>query len=110
MSSTINAISVQVEAEGWANHATSINGHIKELPFCRGLLVRDSNTTIDLKKKSNVTAILGQTRGDVAANECLECSLGLGKFAECVVVRGQLSGACCNCFYMDKSTRCSLRR
>ena len=65
-------------------------------------------------RASSRDAAINQTRGVVAAEECLHCADGFGPFTECVVAtasdgRTVGQGACANCLWGGKTNRCSFR-
>lgn len=58
-------------------------------------------------RKHNQEAALCQTRGVVSAPSCLSCIRGSGTFVQCITVPGEFGGACGNCHYMLRDSRCS---
>ena len=104
-------IEIQDNIEKKSAHSTSINGRLMKLPVRRNL---DFNITPKSPAampahRTKSTAGLGYRRGDVAANPCSTCALGKGRFRECVVVPGHLTGACTSCFYTANGHKCPFR-
>ncbi|KLJ12553.1 hypothetical protein EMPG_12418 [Blastomyces silverae] len=93
-----------------------------QLPARRKLRWRLNNDglitprTVDPKGSANRDVVILQTRGEVAPVPCRSCAKGIGWFEECVVAppddkrTRQGHGACANCQWGNKGSRCSLNR
>ncbi|OJD25415.1 hypothetical protein ACJ73_03217 [Blastomyces percursus] len=72
--------------------------------------------TVDPKGCPNRDVVILQTRGEEAPNRCESCAAGNGWFTECVIApedarrNRQGHGACANCQWGNKGSRCSLNR
>ncbi|KAG4434520.1 hypothetical protein IFR05_009989 [Cadophora sp. M221] len=93
-------------------NATEAAKRISELPTLRPLRLRSKKRLVGLERgEAALEAALGQSRGETPSNPCGRCIQGKGKgpFQNCIVVPGEFSGACCNCWYYDDGWECSLR-
>ena len=75
----------------------------------RKALLREGKTP-NLKRSSNIEALIGQIVGTTADPECTHCTNGSGMWVKCVVADTFFGGSCCNCHYNNMGTRCSLSK
>lgn len=79
------------------------------VPFIRG---RISARQIQQHRPSYINALLIQSRGVRLARPCTHCRRGHGRrlpFPDCRHVPGEFGGACANCKWPDRASRCSVR-
>ncbi|WYZ40150.1 hypothetical protein EsH8_IV_000491 [Colletotrichum jinshuiense] len=68
---------------------------------------RRQDQTLNLKRRSNVEALLAHVSGQEAHSPCKSCHKGYGPWNGCVVVSGQMCGSCANCWFNASGSRCS---
>jgi hypothetical protein len=68
---------------------------------------RRDEQQLNLKRRSNVEALLAHVSGIITASPCTNCHKGHGPWTSCVVVDGQMCGSCSNCWYNASGARCS---
>ncbi|KAK1986791.1 hypothetical protein LZ30DRAFT_581378 [Colletotrichum cereale] len=68
---------------------------------------RRQDQTLNLKRRSNVEALLAHVSGQEAHSPCKSCHKGYGPWNGCVVVNGQMCGSCANCWFNASGSRCS---
>lgn len=62
-----------------------------------------------VKRGANLIAAIVQSAGKIADKECNSCQKRNGPWEGCVVMSGELQGACANCRYGDNGQYCSFR-
>ncbi|KAI6361453.1 hypothetical protein MCOR25_006489 [Pyricularia grisea] len=62
---------------------------------------------LNLQRRSNVEALFAHIAGAEAVSPCKNCRKGHGPWHSCVVVEGQMCGACANCWFNASGARCS---
>ncbi|GJC95687.1 hypothetical protein ColKHC_04513 [Colletotrichum higginsianum] len=73
----------------------------------RPAVQRRQDQTLNLKRRSNVEALLAHVSGQEAHSPCKSCHKGYGPWNGCVVVNGQMCGSCANCWFNASGSRCS---
>ncbi|KAH9243947.1 hypothetical protein K456DRAFT_1744530 [Colletotrichum gloeosporioides 23] len=68
---------------------------------------RRGDQNLNLKRRSNVEALLAHVSGQETASPCKSCHKGYGPWNGCVVVNGQMCGSCANCWFNASGSRCS---
>ncbi|TEA18047.1 hypothetical protein C8034_v011210 [Colletotrichum sidae] len=68
---------------------------------------RRQDQNLNLKRRSNVEALLAHVSGQEAHSPCKSCHKGYGPWNGCVVVNGQMCGSCANCWFNASGSRCS---
>ncbi|KAL0931041.1 uncharacterized protein CTRU02_213776 [Colletotrichum truncatum] len=68
---------------------------------------RRQDQSLNLKRRSNVEALLAHVSGQEAHSPCKSCHKGYGPWNGCVVVSGQMCGSCANCWFNASGSRCS---
>ncbi|KAF6827361.1 hypothetical protein CPLU01_09147 [Colletotrichum plurivorum] len=68
---------------------------------------RRDDQSLNLKRRSNVEALLAHVSGQEAHSPCKSCHKGYGPWNGCVVVHGQMCGSCANCWFNASGSRCS---
>lgn len=77
---------------------------VREITLRLGRVAR-----LNSSRPERLIALLGQTRGEIAAPACETCaSKRSGLFTSCVIIPGMFQGQCCNCRYVGRG-RCSFR-
>ncbi|PHH75498.1 hypothetical protein CDD80_2332 [Ophiocordyceps camponoti-rufipedis] len=79
--------------------------HLAALPASRTVTQRKPDQPLNLARRSNVEALLGYVVGESAAPTCRNCVKGHGPWTQCVVLPGQLQGACTNCWFNASGSR-----
>ncbi len=82
---------------------------LAEMPPQREVRVR-AKAVLVLNDAIQHEAALAYTRGNVADRWCKRCAAGDGNFPMCVVVKGEMEGACANCHFGRKKGKCSLHK
>lgn len=93
--------------------ATRTAKHISSMRQLRKLALRDGKALTGLGLGTwKLEASLGYTRGEEAAQACSICSPNprKGPFKQCIIVKNEFGGACCNCHYCSEGISCSLHR
>ncbi|KAM0284862.1 hypothetical protein ACHAQH_001783 [Verticillium albo-atrum] len=68
---------------------------------------RRQDQGLNLKRRSNVEALLAHVSGQEAHSQCKSCHKGYGPWNGCIVVSGQMCGSCANCWFNASGSRCS---
>jgi len=71
---------------------------IRRLKIRRDIQLRPG-ISLALKKITAKVAALAQRRGQPRSKSCATCMVGEGPFTECIVLSGQLTNKCANCYY-----------
>lgn len=80
---------------------------LMEMPAQREVRVR-TGAVLMLNDSIQHEAALAYTRGTIADRWCKRCAAGDGNFPMCVVVEGELEGACSNYHFSRRKNKCSL--
>ncbi|KAL2752635.1 hypothetical protein ACRALDRAFT_1083310 [Sodiomyces alcalophilus JCM 7366] len=80
---------------------------LTDVPGARLAVQRRQDQVLNLKRRSNVEALLAQVSGQEAHSPCKSCHKGYGPWNGCVVVSGQMCGSCANCWFNASGSRCS---
>lgn len=78
-----------------------------DVPGVRLAVQRRQDQVLNLKRRSNVEALLAQVSGQEAHSPCKSCHKGYGPWNGCIVVSGQMCGSCANCWFNASGSRCS---
>jgi Protein of unknown function (DUF3716) len=104
------------DSDALASHVEQLlplsSGLLRQLavmPRLRGIHLRYGRSMLLARTVSHEGA-LGYTRGEVSDEACTACQRNGGPFLLCVVLEGKMMGACTNCHYASRSTRCSFRK
>ncbi|KAH9433595.1 hypothetical protein MCOR02_005643 [Pyricularia oryzae] len=76
-------------------------------PGMRPAQQRRPEQMLNLQRRSNVEALFAHIAGVEAVSPCKNCRKGHGPWHSCVVVEGQMCGACANCWFNASGARCS---
>ncbi|KAG6060230.1 hypothetical protein E4U17_004775 [Claviceps sp. LM77 group G4] len=68
---------------------------------------RRSDQKLNIRRRSNVEALLAHVTGEVAPRSCKNCRRGHGPWTQCVVYEGQMCGSCTNCWFNASGSRCT---
>ncbi|ROT42832.1 hypothetical protein SODALDRAFT_326990 [Sodiomyces alkalinus F11] len=80
---------------------------LTDVPGERLAVQRRQDQVLNLKRRSNVEALLAQVSGQEAHSPCKSCHKGYGPWSGCIVVSGQMCGSCANCWFNASGSRCS---
>lgn len=86
---------------------SALSKRLAREPGLRHAVQRREEQTLNLKRRSNVEALLAHVSGTITASPCKNCHKGHGPWTSCVVVDGQMCGSCANCWYNASGARCS---
>jgi hypothetical protein len=86
---------------------SALSKRLAREPGLRHAVQRREEQTLNLKRRSNVEALLAHVSGQITASPCKNCHKGHGPWTSCVVVDGQMCGSCANCWYNASGARCS---
>jgi 3-dehydrosphinganine reductase len=89
------------------NIDSALGKRLAREPGLRMAVQRRNEQILNLKRRSNVEALLAHVTGTVTASPCKNCHKGHGPWNLCVVVDGQMCGSCANCWYNASGSRCS---
>ena len=76
-------------------------------PAKRVPIKRRERHHLNLGRRSNVEALVIHMVGDEAAKPCFHCNKGDGPWKYCIVKKGELNGACTNCWFNASGVRCT---
>jgi hypothetical protein len=94
----------------WAHLVSRRLTRLRALPTVREVRLRTGSTLEINDDVINLEAALAWTAGTVAATPCSRCASNLGRFPQCVVVPGDMGGACANCHFAHDGSACSLHK
>jgi hypothetical protein len=86
---------------------SALSKRLAREPGVRLAMQRRDEQQLNLKRRSNVEALLAHVSGTITASPCKNCHKGHGPWTSCVVVDGQMCGSCANCWYNASGARCS---
>jgi hypothetical protein len=86
---------------------SALSKRLAREPGVRLAMQRRDEQQLNLKRRSNVEALLAHVSGIITASPCTNCHKGHGPWTSCVVVDGQMCGSCSNCWYNASGARCS---
>ncbi|KAM0197095.1 hypothetical protein ACHAPQ_002409 [Fusarium lateritium] len=76
-------------------------------PALREVKQRRPNMDLNMTRRSNVEALLGQLTGVSVVRSCKNCNKGHGPWNECIIYDGQMCGSCTNCWFNASGSRCT---
>jgi hypothetical protein len=76
-------------------------------PALREVKQRRPDMYLNMTRRSNVEAFLGQLTGVSVVRPCKNCNKGHGPWNECIIYDGQMCGSCTNCWFNASGSRCT---
>jgi hypothetical protein len=76
-------------------------------PALREIKQRRPEMDLNMSRRSNVEALLGQLTGVSVVRPCKNCNKGHGPWNECIIYDGQMCGSCTNCWFNASGSRCT---
>lgn len=76
-------------------------------PALREVKQRRPEMALNMTRRSNVEAFLGQLTGVSVVRPCKNCNKGHGPWNECIIYDGQMCGSCTNCWFNASGSRCT---
>lgn len=76
-------------------------------PALREIKQRRPEMDLNMSRRSNVEAFLGQLTGVSVVRPCKNCNKGHGPWNECIIYDGQMCGSCTNCWFNASGSRCT---
>ncbi|KAH6969682.1 hypothetical protein DER45DRAFT_608392 [Fusarium avenaceum] len=76
-------------------------------PALREVKQRRPEMGLNMTRRSNVEAFLGQLTGVSVVRPCKNCNKGHGPWNECIIYDGQMCGSCTNCWFNASGSRCT---
>ncbi|KAF8466879.1 hypothetical protein BDZ91DRAFT_724262 [Kalaharituber pfeilii] len=105
---TTNQTSLAEQAEQLPFKASARLQKLVAMPRLRGVQLRNEEKELSFRRITGHEAILASTRGQIAAKPCITCKNGGGPFKKCIIIEGEMNGACNNCHFASRI--CSFRK
>ncbi|KAH6694144.1 hypothetical protein F5X68DRAFT_49265 [Plectosphaerella plurivora] len=86
---------------------SALSKRLADAPGVRQAVQRRLDQGLNLKRRSNVEALLAHVSGREAHSPCKSCHKGYGPWNGCIVVSGLMCGSCSNCWFNASGSRCS---
>jgi len=86
---------------------SALSKRLSDAEGVRLAVQRRQDQTLNLKRRSNVEALLAHVSGQEAHSPCKSCHKGYGPWNGCIVVSGLMCGSCANCWFNASGSRCS---
>jgi uncharacterized protein DUF3716 len=86
---------------------SALSKRLADAPGLRQAVQRRADQGLNLKRRSNVEALLAHVSGREAHSPCKSCHKGYGPWNGCIVVSGLMCGSCSNCWFNASGSRCS---
>lgn len=86
---------------------TALSKRIAQRPAARMPTQRRGSQSLNLKRRSNVEALLCHITGQESRRPCGSCRKGHGPSTKCVILQGAMCGSCTNCWFNASGARCS---